>query len=58
MYGDAKVDWPDGTHYEGEFKSDRKHGHGELVNPDGTKWEGEWEFGSKVDKHNNRRKSR
>jgi len=34
--------YPDGTNYEGEWKDNKRHGHGILTRADGTKYVGEW----------------
>ncbi len=34
--------YPDGTKYDGEWKDNKRHGHGILTRPDGTKYVGEW----------------
>lgn len=35
--------YPDGSHYEGEFKNGKRHGRGMLLRPDGVRYEGEWQ---------------
>lgn len=39
-YGIQK--WPDGSKYEGYWKSDRANGFGKLYHSDGDLYEGEW----------------
>ena len=40
MHGTGKVQYPDKSAYEGEFKEDMKDGQGTLVYPDGKKYIG------------------
>jgi hypothetical protein len=34
--------YPDGAKYDGEWKDNKRHGHGVWMRPDGTKYVGEW----------------
>ena len=40
--------WPDGTHYEGEYRDGKMHGRGVQTEPDGTRHEGEYRDGEFV----------
>lgn len=40
MNGKGKVQYPDKSSYEGDFKEDMKDGQGTLVYPDGKKYIG------------------
>ena len=42
MSGQGTFDWPDGRHYFGEYKNDKKHGFGEFSWSNGRKYVGEW----------------
>lgn len=33
---------PDGRHFKGEYKNDKKEGYGEYTWPDGRKYNGPW----------------
>lgn len=33
--GQGTFTWGDGSVYKGEFKNDKRHGYGVLINPDG-----------------------
>ena len=35
--------WPDGEHYEGTYRNDRRTGQGTYIWPTGEKFVGEWE---------------
>ena len=34
--------YENGNQYEGEYKDDKRNGHGVLTYPDGEQYEGEW----------------
>ena len=35
--------WPDGSYYKGEFKGNKKQGHGVFTFADGSMYDGPWE---------------
>ena len=38
----------DGSHFEGNFKNDRRHGKGVYTFASGSSYEGEWDMGRRV----------
>ena len=36
---------PNGYRYEGEFRNNKKHGHGTMTNADGPVQSGQWKYG-------------
>ena len=42
MSGKGVFTWPNGRHFEGEYKEDRRHGKGKLTKNDGTVVQGDW----------------
>jgi len=40
MYGEGRIDWPDGRIYVGQWKDGIREGHGKLTWPDGSSYEG------------------
>ena len=38
-------EWPDGRKYIGDYKNDKKEGHGVFSWPDGRKYDGNWKNG-------------
>ena len=45
VHGMAKVTWPDGAVYIGEYQHGQKHGHGTYTYPDGAVYVGEYQHG-------------
>ena len=37
-----RIEYEDGSVYEGEIKDGKRHGRGSWTGPDGKKYEGEW----------------
>lgn len=50
MYGEGRVEWPDGTAYVGQWKDGIRDGHGRLEWPDGAWYEGPFR-GNHVEGH-------
>lgn len=50
MYGEGRVEWPDGTAYVGQWKDGIRDGHGRLTWPDGAWYEGPFK-GNHVEGH-------
>merc|ERR1712217_105219 len=42
----GKMEWPDGSTYEGGYTKDLKHGEGTLTWPDGRVYTGQWVNGN------------
>ncbi len=42
MDGEGEYIWPDGSHFKGMFKDDKKDGEGALFWPDGSHYKGMW----------------
>lgn len=40
--GYGKQIWPDGSMYEGQWRSDKANGKGRLIHADGDVYEGDW----------------
>lgn len=46
MHGEGLYKWPDGKHYKGEFKFDKKDGYGVYTWADGKRYEGNFVEGT------------
>ena len=47
VHGMAKVTWPEGHVYVGEYQHGKRHGHGTYTHADGNVYIGEWQHGKR-----------
>jgi hypothetical protein len=45
--GEARLEWPDGRSYQGDWVNGRPHGEGMESLPDGTRYRGQWHQGQR-----------